>query len=143
MAERLKAHAWKACIRFTPYRGFESLSLRLVWSRLLSDYVARICETLPAVVRPHARYSVRPGREQRAGRCGVYHPRKRLAYLVKRSSNSIIVAVDVLSAGATTCPGTPSGLEGSSGLGIVVCTGAESVSTSKKKVKTSLDAIWQ
>jgi len=60
----------------------------------------------------------------------VYHPRKRLAN--KRSSDSLIDVEDVLSAGATTCPGTPSGLEGSSGLGIVVCTGAESVSTSKK-----------
>jgi biopolymer transport protein ExbB len=28
MAERSKAHAWKACIPFTGYRGFESLSLR-------------------------------------------------------------------------------------------------------------------
>jgi hypothetical protein len=28
MAERLKAHAWKACVRGNSYRGFESLSLR-------------------------------------------------------------------------------------------------------------------
>ena len=28
MSERLKEHAWKACIRLTTYRGFESLSLR-------------------------------------------------------------------------------------------------------------------
>jgi hypothetical protein len=28
VAERLKAHAWKACIRVKPYRGFESRSLR-------------------------------------------------------------------------------------------------------------------
>ena len=28
MAEWFKAHAWKACIRGIPYRGFESLSLR-------------------------------------------------------------------------------------------------------------------
>ena len=27
VAERLKAHAWKACVGF-PYRGFESLPLR-------------------------------------------------------------------------------------------------------------------
>ena len=27
VAERLKAHAWKACILFTGYRGFESLPL--------------------------------------------------------------------------------------------------------------------
>ncbi len=28
MAERLKAHAWKACVGFIAYRGFESLSFR-------------------------------------------------------------------------------------------------------------------
>lgn len=28
MAERLKAHAWKACVRGNLYRGFESRSLR-------------------------------------------------------------------------------------------------------------------
>lgn len=28
MSERSKEHAWKACIRFATYRGFESLSLR-------------------------------------------------------------------------------------------------------------------
>lgn len=28
MSERSKEHAWKACIRLTTYRGFESLSLR-------------------------------------------------------------------------------------------------------------------
>lgn len=30
MSERSKEHAWKACIRFATYRGFESLSLRIV-----------------------------------------------------------------------------------------------------------------
>ena len=28
VAEWLKAHAWKACVRLKPYRGFESRSLR-------------------------------------------------------------------------------------------------------------------
>ena len=28
MAEWFKVHAWKACVRLQPYRGFESLSLR-------------------------------------------------------------------------------------------------------------------
>jgi hypothetical protein len=28
MAEWFKVHAWKACVRLKPYRGFESLSLR-------------------------------------------------------------------------------------------------------------------
>lgn len=28
MAEWFKVHAWKACVRVKPYRGFESLSLR-------------------------------------------------------------------------------------------------------------------
>jgi hypothetical protein len=28
VSEWLKEHAWKACIRVKPYRGFESLSLR-------------------------------------------------------------------------------------------------------------------
>ena len=37
MAERLKAHAWKACIRYTPYRGFESHSLRQVAFRTLPE----------------------------------------------------------------------------------------------------------
>ncbi len=30
MAEWFKVHAWKACVRLKPYRGFESLSLRQV-----------------------------------------------------------------------------------------------------------------
>lgn len=30
MSERSKEHAWKACIRLTTYRGFESLSLRMI-----------------------------------------------------------------------------------------------------------------
>ena len=32
MSERLKEHAWKACIRLTTYRGFVSLSLRRTYS---------------------------------------------------------------------------------------------------------------
>ena len=28
VAEWLKAHAWKVCIRLKPYRGFESLPVR-------------------------------------------------------------------------------------------------------------------
>ena len=30
MTEWLKVHAWKACVRRKPYRGFESLSLRQI-----------------------------------------------------------------------------------------------------------------
>jgi hypothetical protein len=33
MAEWFKVHAWKACVRLQPYRGFESLSLRQVNSK--------------------------------------------------------------------------------------------------------------
>jgi hypothetical protein len=31
MSERLKEHAWKACIRGNADRGFESLSLRFLF----------------------------------------------------------------------------------------------------------------
>ena len=35
MSERSKEHAWKACIRLTPYRGFESHSLRQILGGIL------------------------------------------------------------------------------------------------------------
>ncbi len=49
MAERLKAHAWKACIG-NPYPGFESLSLRTIRSEALPwqgfiFYLAEISDT--------------------------------------------------------------------------------------------------
>ncbi len=38
MAEWFKVHAWKACVRLQPYRGFESLSLRhLVYAHIRSE----------------------------------------------------------------------------------------------------------
>ena len=57
MAERLKAHAWKACIRYTPYRGFESHSLRQVAFRAVSENPRDTDQTVIEKIRSGRRVS--------------------------------------------------------------------------------------
>ena len=55
VAERFKAHAWKACVGF-PYRGFESLPRRLK----LTELGSLLGLTQRGIANP-----VRSGRKQR------------------------------------------------------------------------------
>ena len=63
MSERFKEHAWKACVRLTAYRGFESLSLRHVMAISMGLFAAICCE--PRQVRKEATVATDSGAEVR------------------------------------------------------------------------------
>ena len=136
MSEWLKEHAWKVCIRFIPYRGFESLSLRHIAK---TRRKARFCYVAEREFHSHpqqvdtGRPALRPTRHSRR-ECSLRLP----AFAVTKLPGAIL---DSRTVGPSGSDGEAQGW-GKQSLSInffaLPCAGAPSISRSVDGVKIHL-----